>query len=490
MVKQKLKSPKPDDARSLARQLSKLIAANERLQGEVARHLNSKRSWDEERSLLMALINQVPDYLFVKDTNSRYILANRAVSVDLGRANPEDMIGKSDFELHSFEVAQHFFTDDRQVMQSGQPKLDIEEFMVDVSGTKKWLSTSKVPLRNDRDEITGLIGVARDVTRRKQAEEQVNFLAFHDMLTGLPNRSLFADRLDQALAGLRRGGSRVALLYVDLDRFKYVNDTLGHPAGDELIRQVAARLSAVKGESDTVARLGGDEFAVIQLGIATARETEALSETILEEIGRPFDLFGNPAFVGASIGIALSWGKTAASHEMLRKADIALYQAKSQGRGRFRLFTDDMAAALLQRQHIEQDLRRALETGTELSLVYQPVFAADAETILGAEALLRWQHPVRGTLLPELFIGIAEERGLGDSLGEWVLREACRFATASGLPWITVNVQPSHFRSKRFAALVIGILDEMHLPAERLQLEITEAALLGNEEASEANLNA
>ncbi|MFI5011064.1 MAG: putative bifunctional diguanylate cyclase/phosphodiesterase [Hyphomicrobiales bacterium] len=490
MVKPKSKSPTLDDTATLARELSKLIAANERLQGELARHLTSKRAWDEERALLKAMINQVPDYLFVKDRGGRYVLANTAVAMDLGRSDPDDLIGKSDFELHSFELAQHFFTDDRQVMQSGQPKLDIEEFMVDVSGAKKWLSTSKVPLRNERNEITGLIGVARDVTRRKQAEDQVNFLAFHDMLTGLPNRVLFEDRLDQALAGLRRGSKRVALLYVDLDRFKNVNDTLGHSAGDELIRQVAARLTALVRESDTVARLGGDEFAVIQQGVANGRDTETLSKCILQEIGRPFDLFGNPAFVGASIGIAISSGRAAVSHEMLRRADIALYRAKSLGRGCFRVFTEDMAHAVTQRQRIEQDLRSALQTGTELRLVYQPVFAANAETVMGAESLLRWDHPIRGTLLPELFVEIAEERGLIESLGEWVLREACRFAAGTGLPWIAVNVSPTQYRNKRFADLVTGVLDEMHLSAERLQIEITEDAPLGNSEASEANFKA
>ncbi|MBV9635046.1 MAG: diguanylate cyclase [Methylobacteriaceae bacterium] len=335
------------DLPSLARRVRELMAANERLQGELAQLGTSKQAWECERALLMALINQVPDYLFVKDRDGRYLIANTAVSVDLGHPDPDDLIGKSDFDLHSFDVANHFWTDDKQVMSSGQPKLDIEEFMVEPSGVKKFLSTSKVPLRNASDEITGVIGVARDVTQRRLAEEKVRFLAFHDMLTGLPNRALFEDRLDHALAGVRRGNSRVALLYLDLDRFKHVNDTLGHPAGDELIRQVAGRLAALTRETDTVARLGGDEFGVIQDGVSTGRDTERLGERILEEISRPFDLFGDPACVGASIGIAIAWGKAAANSEIVRKADIALYQAKSRGRGRYHVFTDDVTEALL-----------------------------------------------------------------------------------------------------------------------------------------------
>jgi diguanylate cyclase (GGDEF)-like protein/PAS domain S-box-containing protein len=473
----------PDDP--LAGSLDKLIAADSRLQSDVAREL-ARQSWDDERALLLALINQVPDYLFVKDIRSRYLLANRSVAADLGIARPEELIGKSDFEVHVQDVAQHFYDDDQEVMRTGCPKLDIEEFMVDAGGAKKWLSTSKVPLRNERNEIIGLIGVARDVTGRKQAEEQVQFLAFHDTLTGLPNRAMFEIRLSHALAAPRPKGEGVALLYLDLDRFKHVNDTLGHPAGDELIRQVAVRLEALIRERDTVARLGGDEFAVIQVDVKGAKEAEGLSQRILDDIGRPFELFGDPAFIGASIGIAVSGGGAVASSEMLKKADIALYEAKARGRNRHQIFSRDMAEAVLDKQLLEQDLRKALATATGLKLVYQPIFSASAGTILGAEALLRWEHPIRGVLSPEIFMGIAEERGLIDELGEWVLGEVADFAASSSLPWIAVNVSPVQLQGKRFAEVLLDILGKGRLCPTRLQLEITEGTLLKNADAAEA----
>ncbi len=237
---------------------------------KVAQDEIARRAWSEERALLMAMINQVPDYLFVKDTNSRFLMANTAVARDIALASPEQMIGQSDFEHHSFEVAQGFAADDRSVMQSGRPKLDIEEFMIDASGAKKWLSTSKVPLRNDRNEIIGLIGVARDVTRRKEAEEQVHFLAHHDTLTGLANRNTFYNLLDEAIEAHRASGLHLAVLLLDLDRFKEVNDLFGHAAGDVLLQTVARCLTDVlePGKGQAMARLGGDEFAIIAPGLS------------------------------------------------------------------------------------------------------------------------------------------------------------------------------------------------------------------------------
>ena len=255
-----------------------------------------------------------------------------------------------------------------------------------------------------------------------------------------------------------------------------MNDTLGHAAGDELIRQVAARLQALIRERDTVARLGGDEFAVIQVDIKGERDAQALSQRILDDLGRPFELFGDPAFIGTSIGISVSGGGAVASSEMLKKADIALYEAKARGRNRHQIFSRDMAEAVLDKQLLEQDLRKALATSTGLKLVYQPIFSASSSAILGAEALLRWEHPVRGVLSPELFIGMAEERGLIDELGEWVLREVADSPLE----------QPSLDRrqclagaapGKRFADLLLDILDKSGLSPARLQLEITEGTL-------------
>jgi diguanylate cyclase (GGDEF)-like protein len=312
------------------------------------------------------------------------------------------------------------------------------------------------------------------------SEAQTQFLAFHDTLTGLPNRALFEDRLDRSLALGRREGQRLALLCLDLDRFKNINDTLGHPAGDELVRQVARRLSGCVREIDTVARLGGDEFAIIQVDVRDEREAEALAQRIAAEFVKPFDLLGDPAFVSASIGIAMSQGDGSGRDDMLRKSDIALYEAKSQGRARYQLFAGDMDDVLRRRRAIERDLRVALESGTEIKAVYQPLFANNGKKLVGAEALARWDHPVHGTLSPEVFIGIAEERGLIEQLGEFILRQACTFAVETGLPWVAVNVSPVQFRNERIVDRVMAILLQTGLPPQRLQLEITESVLLEN----------
>lgn len=310
------------------------------------------------------------------------------------------------------------------------------------------------------------------------SRDQAQYLAFHDTLTGLPNRALFEDRLRRMLLFASQDGSHVALLYLDLDRFKHINDTLGHPAGDELVRQTAARLKHTIREADTVARLGGDEFAVILHDIPHAGSAEDIADRLLTKLREPFRLIGDQVFVGVSIGIALSTGSDTHADDLLRKADIALYEAKKNGRGRYEVFAGDMDDLLLRKRKVESELRKALDGDGGIKLAYQPVFAADGRRILGAEALIRWGHEVHGALPAAQFIAIAEERGLIGELGKWALSEACRFAAGTGLPWIAVNISPMQLRDIGFAELVAGILKETGLDPSRLQLEITESVLL------------
>jgi diguanylate cyclase (GGDEF)-like protein/PAS domain S-box-containing protein len=468
-------------------QLERLLDANRRLQQEFERHNASEAAWRQEKALLLAMINQVPDYLFAKDRNNFYLMANDACAHDLGVARGVDMIGRTDTELgHDPEVVRKFIEDDQAVIQSEKARINIDEFMITSTGDKKWLSTSKLPLRNEQGKVIGMVGVARDVTDRKEAEERIHYLAFHDTLTGLPNRFLFEQRLEQAVAAAANGRN-AALLYLDLDHFKIVNDTLGHPAGDELIRQVAGRLSAVVEPSDTVARLGGDEFAIVMADCRRPDLPEKLSRRIVGELSRPFELFGDPVYIDVSIGIAFSRNHLNAS-EMLRQADIALYRAKAHGGGRYELFAEGMAAAVLENRQVEQDLRKALAEGTGLVAVYQPIFDVEGTSILGAEALVRWEHPTRGMLGPGAFIRVAEERGLIENMGEVMLRLACAHAKKTGLPWVAVNVSPVQFRNEHFAETILTILNETDLEPHRLQLEITEGMLLESPEAVQGTL--
>jgi diguanylate cyclase (GGDEF)-like protein/PAS domain S-box-containing protein len=447
---------------------------------KVAQDEIARRAWSEERALLMAMINQVPDYLFVKDTNSRFLMANTAVARDIGLASPEQMIGQSDFEHHSFEVAQGFAADDRSVMQSGRPKLDIEEFMIDASGAKKWLSTSKVPLRNDRNEIIGLIGVARDITRRKEAEEQVHFLAHHDTLTGLANRNTFYNLLDEAIEAHRASGLHLAVLLLDLDRFKEVNDLFGHAAGDVLLQTVARCLTDVleSGRGQAMARLGGDEFAIIAPGLSDPAQAGQIAERLLEAIRIENLSSSTAAPIATSIGVAIFPADALDRTSLLSHSDTALYRAKSEGRGTYRFFELAMGREVRERRLLENDLRYAVGRD-ELRLVYQPQYCIGAGEPFGFEALLRWRHPEKGDIPPSVFIPLAEESGLILQIGEWVLRAACREAAGWLRPLsVAVNLSAVQLRAPNLAQLVHETLLQTGLSASRLELEITESALI------------
>jgi diguanylate cyclase (GGDEF)-like protein len=344
--------------------------------------------------------------------------------------------------------------------------------------------------------IVALLGAAswaflrlrRAVARLQDSEERATRLAMHDALTGLPNRALFDLRLDEALAEMQRDDGRVALHCIDLDRFKNVNDTLGHPAGDELLRQVAARLNKVVRSQDTVARLGGDEFAIIQRGIPDELDAQRIAQRILLAIREPFDLGLDMAFVDSSVGTILAPDFGIDRSELMRKADIALYEAKALGKGRQVVFEADQDEVIARKRLIERNLRDDLERGEGLSVVYQPIMAIDGRTMDGAEALARWTHPSHGSVPPAVFIAVAEEHGLIQRLGAWVLREACVLARDLRLRWIAVNVSAAQFRDPHFVDVVLDTLKEVGLSPERLQLEITEGLLLDAAEAVASNL--
>jgi len=465
--------------------LAALVAANERLQRFAAELAGEQARAQVERSWLRTMIDQVPDYLYIKDKDARFVIANRAVAADLGHGDPNMLIGKSDLDLHPMPLARRYYEDDMSVIRDGKALINHEEYVVRPDGTQLWLSTSKLPLRNPDGAIIGLVCSARDITERRQTEAHIHFLAYHDSLTGLPNRAQFERDL-AALAGRAAEGTPAALVLIDLDRFKLVNDTLGHVAGDDLLRQLANRLFQLVGPAGTLARVGGDEFAILLSGPA-ATAAESLCRAIQLQFERPFRLFDDPAFITASFGIA-PWQPGSDAFTMLREADIALYEAKARGRSRWEVFTPPMAETVEEKRRIEQDLRRALDAGGELTLEYQPIFAADGRAVAGAEALVRWDHPERGRLAPDVFIGVAEERGLIGKLGEWVLEEACRMLVRTTIPWVAVNVSPVELRSRRFVDRVIEQLRQLGIDPARLQLEITEGVLLDTSEATEAGL--
>ena len=327
-----------------------------------------------------------------------------------------------------------------------------------------------------------LRGAAQQIAVR---ESQIHRLAGQDELSGLPNRRTFDLRLDQELAQLGRTKSKLAVLMLDLDRFKAVNDTYGHNAGDELIRQVANRLTTILRLGDTVARLGGDEFGIIQTHMDAPNASAALGQRILDALTAPFEIGGVAVSIGCSIGIAHAPQDGTDRSTLLRLADTALYQAKNEGRNRYSFFEPQMNRALQLKRMVEEDLRNAIARD-QLLLHYQPQVSIDGSSIVGVEALVRWPHPEHGLIPPSEFIGIAEERGLIVPLSEWVLRRACEQARQWPGIKLAVNVSPIQFRHKDFVASVIRILDETGFDPERLELELTEGVVVEDADAAEA----
>jgi diguanylate cyclase (GGDEF)-like protein len=313
------------------------------------------------------------------------------------------------------------------------------------------------------------------------SEAQAQHVAFHDVLTGLPNRALLNECIDQALARAHCG-QPFAILLLDLDRFKNVNDTLGHFAGDALIRDFGNRLINLVGEEDVVARFGGDEFAVVLNKVSGSEEVEALCRRILEEVRQPFDLFGNSAFIGVSIGVTISPNAGLDRGDLLRKTDIALYRAKAEGRDRYRMFTPAMDETVKMRGTIEDELRATLAANEGLRVYYQPQVDGVTRAIVGLEALVRWQHPTRGLISPEHFISVAEETGLIGALGEWVLREACDVSRRWPNLFIAVNLSPMQLRSSDFGERVLDIIRESGANPHHIELEVTESVLLNDDE--------
>jgi diguanylate cyclase (GGDEF)-like protein/PAS domain S-box-containing protein len=333
----------------------------------------------------------------------------------------------------------------------------------------------------------GFVTTYMDITERRRSEEKIAHMALHDALTGLANRVLLNEQLEQALTRVKRG-EMVAVHLLDLDHFKNVNDTLGHPAGDKLLKDAADRLRALVRETDTIARMGGDEFAILQVAINQPADATALAHRVIESVSRPYELDGRQVVIGTSVGIAVGPVDGLASDQLMRNADLALYRAKDDGRGTYRFFEPEMDAQMQERRGLEYDLRKALTAG-EFELYYQPVVHLETNKISGFEALIRWRHPEKGLISPGTFIPLAEEIGFIVPLGEWVIRQAC--ATAAKWPAhirISVNLSPVQFKNPGLVQVVMSALATSGVSADRLELEITESALLDDSDSTLAML--
>jgi diguanylate cyclase (GGDEF)-like protein/PAS domain S-box-containing protein len=623
--------------------------------------LQEGRAVANERISLQMLIDLVPDYLWVKDAQCRFVVCNKALAADAGRARTADMIGLSDFDFHDPEVARAFQSGELDILKTGRPMVDREELVSDATGAGKWLLSRKVPVRGKMNEVIGLVGISRDITARKLAdalrdgqsqilemiatgapldgvldrlahliesqltrvyasillldrdgvhllhgaapsldpaftkainglrigpkagscgtavyrreaivvsdiaadplwedyrqlaaehgyrscwstpilshngqmlgafalyslsvreptpaetalvdiatriagiaierkltEDRIHFIANHDALTGLPNRALLKDRLGQAVLFAQRYGRRATVAFVDLDNFKYVNDSLGHNAGDELLKTVANRMVACVGATDSVVRLGGDEFVLVLFDQPKSNEAiSAIVQKVQLAIAAPIEIEGRPLGVTSTIGVANYPDDGTDADTLLTNADSAMYRAKELGRDNFLFYTPELNARAHEKFALHEELRHAIARG-EFSLLYQPQVDLRTGQVFGVEALIRWKHPKLGMIAPDRFIPLAEETGLIGQIGYWVLREACRQNKAwqvAGLSPISVsvNVSARQFRERNLAEIVASALRETGLAGKYLELELTESLIMQDVEQAVVTMKA
>jgi len=445
------------------------------------RDRQTERRLAAERRQLSIAVNNIPQGLVLYDASARIVICNQPYI---------DMFGLSP------DVAKPGCTMQRLIAhrkETGSFDGDVDAFCASIIKTVSLGTATRqlteapggraIEIINRPLKGGGWVATIEDITERQRADEKIAHLAHYDGLTDLPNRILFRERLEQSLKAIRPG-EQLAVLYIDIDEFKGVNDALGHPVGDELLRGVAERLRGCLKETDVAARLGGDEFAVIQTGIKDRSETNQIVDAIHSAIRQPFDCMGHQISTDASIGIALAPGDGVDLDQLLKNADLALYGAKGDGRRTYRFFEAGMDERAMARRSLELDLRQAISDGS-LEIYYQPVINIEDGKISSCEALLRWRHPERGMISPAEFIPIAEDSGLINQLGLWVLNTAC----AEAVTWpdhvrVAVNVSPVQFRSSSLALHVAAALAACDLPASRLELEITEAVLIRDDEAA------
>ncbi|MCB1325105.1 MAG: EAL domain-containing protein [Spirochaetales bacterium] len=430
--------------------------------------------------------------VWITDAEKRTITVNRAFGEITGYES-EEIIGRLPPVLRPGAQDPAFLAQLWEgVEQTGSWQGEIRARRRDGQEYPEWLAVSEV--RDETRTLTNYIGVFSDISTRKQAEERLSFMATHDSLTGLPNRTYILDHIQDSIKKASRG-QELALLFLDLDQFKVVNDSLGHHVGDELLNQAAERLSGCLRETDTLARLGGDEFIVLLEGEVNAEIAATIAREIIASVERPFRIAGQELFVSISIGVCFFPRDGQNEDALIQNADTAMYRAKAKGRNNFQFYTDEMNARIRERMQIENDLRRALETQDELVLHYQPMVHRATGLLCGMEALVRWHHPERGLLLPGAFIPFAEESALIITLGEWVLRTAAlqnRKWMDAGLPTVPVsmNLSARHMQRADLPGTVARILKEIGLDPAYLDLEITESCLLEEPEIAIASMRA
>ena len=451
---------------------------------------NRQSNQPAAKSMLEQIIDTTPIMINATDRNGKFLFMNNYQSA-LFNKDQDLLVGKSVYDTLTPALAERERRRNVLIIETGSSIPNYEEVYVS-DGVSLTFHCNKSPLQNKDGQVIGVLTSAVDITARKFAEEHRAHLALHDMLTGLPNRALLSENVRSTIEECQKNGETAALLLVDLDRFKVINDTRGHQAGDLLLRSVAERISTYLNHPCFAARIGGDEFAIILRGISGIEDAAAQCMQLLAEISLPYRIDDSEQLIGASVGVAMIPDDGTSSDELLRLADLSMYEAKANGRNQFCFFSSELNRIAQQNAEIEADLRSALETDQFL-LEYQPIIDTVTSEYCGLEALLRWNHPVRGRLMPNEFIKVANDSGLINQIGLWVIDAVCKqIATCRddriALPHVAVNVSPRQFQSPTLCDEILGFMAQHKVAPGQLTIEITEELLIDQSAELQAQL--